>query len=181
MRSRRRASIVDRVEREQADEDPEEAHRVEREADAGARERDDDAADRRPEDPRHRAEARAERTAFGRSLRPDHLEDERVARRAVDRVDDPLEAREHEDLARRSRRPPSVSAASVAAITSETASQTIAVRRTSNRSSDRADEQAEHRHRQELDERERADRDRPSCVSWSTSHDGSDLLHPRAR
>ena len=69
----------------------------------------------------------------------------------------------------------------MAAITSEADSQMIATRRTSNRSSDRADEEAEHRHRQKLDERERTDGDRPSRSAASTSHDGGDLLHPRAR
>ena len=73
-----------RVEREQGRDLGEEAERVDAEGDTGSRHRDDDASDRGPEDTGCGAEARVEADGVREILGADHLEDERMPRRAAD-------------------------------------------------------------------------------------------------
>ena len=100
----RRAVVLQRqvqlrhVDQEQCDDLGEEGDGVDRERDPGAGERHDHAADRRADDARGRAEARVEADRVREVVRADHLEDERVPRRAADRLADALEQRERVDL-----------------------------------------------------------------------------------
>jgi hypothetical protein len=102
--TKRRAPVARRlqelrlVERQQRQPDGEKADRVEREADARPCERDHRTADRRSEDPRHGSQAGRERDRVVQVLRPDHLKDQRVPGRAVERVDDALDDREEVEL-----------------------------------------------------------------------------------
>ena len=147
-----------RVDREQSEHFGEEAPGVDRERDARAAERNDRAADRRPEDARHRAEARVQADRVRKILGPNHLEHERVARGAADRLRDALQDGEHVDLPDRDH----VRQREAGEHGGET--QLHGLADDCDRAhlvpvEQRADEQAEHGHRQQLHERKRADRD----------------------
>ena len=164
--------------REQRDDDRDVAERVDRERHAGPRQRDDEPAEGRPDDPRRRAESGAERDRVGQVALPDDPEDERVPRWVVEHEHEALEdgddvhlpehdrarQREHGQRGRGERQQRlrhEQQAADVEAV------------------DHRADEEAEERHGQELRERERSDGERRA---GQLEHEpvGGDLLHPRA-
>jgi hypothetical protein len=148
------------------------------EGNAGPGQGDDEPAEPRPDDPRHRAKSRAERDRVREVVLPDDPEHKCVPRRVAEHEDEALDGRDHvhvperDDARQREDRQCASGGDQQRLRHDQQAADVEAI-------DHRADEEAEEGHGQELRERERADGQRRAGQLEHEPVRG-DLLHPGA-